>query len=79
MLVTGAGAMYERLIDGKGFTSINIGSGGNELYDGALTIADNSKKTIQNTVGYVQLVVNPLRLELSFFDLDNNLLDFVAL
>lgn len=80
LLLTGQGRMYERLVLDNGFVEINNGTGGGSLYtEDFLEVDAASKKIVQNTYGYVELTVNPLRLEIRFKNTAGELLDYYAL
>ena len=79
LLITGNGAMYERLTTPEGLTVINNGTGGGTLYTGALTLSPYSRYVKQGMFGFVKLVTNPLRLVATFQDANNTVYDTVTL
>lgn len=66
VLLTGSGGMYERLVQPDGLVVINNSCGGVGLYNGTVTAKSDSRVRVQNTVGYVKISANPLRMTINF-------------
>lgn len=72
VLLTGAGRMYERLVQPDGLVVINNGCGPTSLYTGSISAKSNSRVRVQNVVGYVKLTATPLRLTINFVGTDDS-------
>jgi len=79
MIVTGAGEMYERLQMSDGLVVINSGTGGRALYTGALTANSNSRKVIQNTIGFLRITASPVTCKVEFITQAGQTLDTYGL
>lgn len=75
LLLCGNSNCYERLVLEDGFPVVNVATGHAPLFGFVPQAEPASRKLIEGTAGYLKIVASPLRLNLFFVDLENQILD----